>query len=525
MATEKRQIQFHSSMNKDKRNANFAYLRKNVLNESTPGLYPSKDYYLEEPHTGVNSAWDLLDVIGSDKADPNLGGNFDIKAIYDAGSDVRFFNLGSSSESNTALTGKSVLATAFGVDGIYVLCNDKKVYRPNHSNSNTPEIGDLLGNSLGIEVGGFDGLRYWWAGNNGIWRQLPGEDGVQVMDTVGFEFTKMDFYRDYMVLFAQRNGKDVYVLFWDKQNTVAFTKRIIIRNAQLLAGGVVDGVLMCVYSVGDTTNAKEYEGKIVVSAFDGENFKELNSIKAGREQVSITDTGLNGSSMDTGNEVMLFTVDDNERASKNPDLYQNYVYKVRNNGAIEVETLPATNGSANYANLARVFYNFNLVSVGSSGSEPAKIYINDETNRDFDDYEGYSTTEYITNFLNNPFNYHRLEGLSFAFEKFFKNTDNPSAPNGPEKMEVYCRTSERESFTLIGEITPALVIANVDTRQDPTVAATEIPVKKQIYQFTKRADGTTLPEYNEIQFKLKLFNGFSLIGAWYEYSYITRNIL
>jgi len=528
MATEKKEIQFHKSMNIDKRNRNFAYLRKNVLNESTPGLYPSIDYYLTEPSgSPIDSTWTLIDVIGSDKRDPDQGADFDIKLIYeDNDNDTRFFNLGSNAESNTELTNIAVKATAFGIDGVYVFTSDAgKVYRVNHTSSSTPLIGTLDGNSLSVEIGGFDGLRYWWAGSGGIWRQLPGANAFNVFSNPGVTFEKMDFYRDFMVLFGQQRGPDFYIYFWDKQNTVAFSKRIIIKNATFLSGGVVDGVLMCVYSVGNSTNAKEYEGKIVVSAFDGEGFKEINSIKGGRENVSIPTKSIKGTTMDTGNQVMLFAVDNNDREAKNPDLYNNFVYKVRNNGQIEVEMLPITNVATNYASVARVFYNFNLIGVARGTGTLPKIYINDEQNTEWDDYRGYSQTEYITEFFENSYNYHALCGLSITFEKLFKNGDAPVPPNGPELFEVYYRTSERLAFTLLGTITPAKVIANVNTRQDPAVVATEIPLNMQTYQFIKHDDGTPLPEYNEIQFKFKSLNGFSAISAWREYSYLTRNIL
>lgn len=91
-----------------------------------------------------------------------------------------------------------------------------------------------------------------------------------------------------------------------------------------------------------------------------------------------------------------------------------------------------------------------------------------------------------------------------------------------ETLQLYYRTSDREDWTLLGEVTAEKVIANVNKRIDQT---TTIPVPEQRYQITKMPDGSALPEFNEIQFKFKSLHGFSVIGAWFEYSYITRNVL
>lgn len=91
-----------------------------------------------------------------------------------------------------------------------------------------------------------------------------------------------------------------------------------------------------------------------------------------------------------------------------------------------------------------------------------------------------------------------------------------------EKLEIYYRISDRLGWTLLGEVTAEKVIANVNKRIDQTNI---IPVPEQRYQITKMPDLTALPEFNEIQFKFISKNGFSVIGAWFEYSYITRNVI
>lgn len=91
-----------------------------------------------------------------------------------------------------------------------------------------------------------------------------------------------------------------------------------------------------------------------------------------------------------------------------------------------------------------------------------------------------------------------------------------------ERAEIYYRTSDRVDWTLLGTITATKVVDNVNKR----VPDTGIPVREQRYQFVKfDSENAPLPEFNEIQWKFKLFNGMSIIGAWMEYSYITRNTL
>lgn len=89
-----------------------------------------------------------------------------------------------------------------------------------------------------------------------------------------------------------------------------------------------------------------------------------------------------------------------------------------------------------------------------------------------------------------------------------------------EKVEIYYRISDRLDWNLLGTVTAQTVIDNVNKRIDQS---TTIPVIEQRYQFTKLPNLDALPEFNEIQFKFKLFNGMSLIKAWFEYDYITRN--
>lgn len=96
--------------------------------------------------------------------------------------------------------------------------------------------------------------------------------------------------------------------------------------------------------------------------------------------------------------------------------------------------------------------------------------------------------------------------------------------NDPQ-LDVYFRTSERDPFVFLGTITPDAVRANVNARREYPVDTSEQGVPEQTFQFTKMPDGSALPEFNEIQFKLVSKRGFSVMAAWFSYSYITRNTL
>lgn len=97
--------------------------------------------------------------------------------------------------------------------------------------------------------------------------------------------------------------------------------------------------------------------------------------------------------------------------------------------------------------------------------------------------------------------------------------------NNDPQLDIYYRISERDDFTFLGSITPDLVRANVNARRDYPENTESEGVPEQIYQFTKLSDGSPLPEFNEIQFKFVSRRGFSVMAAWFSYSYLTRNTL
>lgn len=511
MSDVKREINFADSMHIDKRNADFAYLRKNCFKARTKGLYPAQDFYQEQPDD-LTSSEDIEDILGSEESP------FDIKVITTDGTNLNFNNLGSNSSSNTQLTNKGYECGAFGDDGVHIVCDDEHIYKVQHANSNTTDQGALPAGAGTPHLAGFDGLYYWYVSSDEICKQLGSAAATIAFNDVGLSARFMDFYNDQMVLFAEEAGS-IIVLFWDKSDTDLFEKRIVIKNARLIAGGVVNGKLMLIKSVGNTSNAKEQNGEIVITIYDGEKFQRVNSIKAGDDVVSYEAT----TGVGVGSEVMAFSITGNVN-THNTDLYKDYVYKVYDDGAIEVLFSPDTTTYGD-VHIVRIFYNY--MCIAQRGANTPIIWINEETDEDYQDYEDYLTTEYITNFLNNPYNDHQMDGFMVAFEKIFEQTDTGASPQTGEELDVYFRVSERDSWTLLMNVTAQKVKEQINQFRDDSVAyaSDTTGMHEQRYSVTKLPDESPLPEFNEIQFKFVSKRGFSIIGAWYGYTYLSRNEL
>lgn len=436
MSDVKQEIVFHETMTANKRSAS-AYLRKNVLKALTPGLYPARDFYQSAPFS-LESGHDIENILGSDRD------GYDIKVITSSGSTTNFYDLGSTIQSNDPTTHSAYRAAAFGNDGVYAAFLDGTVHRVNHDDFNTPEVGDY-GSSWDIELGAYDGLNYWWLGPSAIYSQLPEADPIQRFNSViPGDIKGADFYNNYMVIFTQV-GRNLVVNFWDKLDNSLFYKRITIKNATFIAGGVVDGSLMLIYAVGTSGNPKELQGELKITRFDGENFLKLNTIKCSADVETIDGSSTRQISYDTGSEILLFAVTDNI-STHNEELYQNYIYKVRSNGAIEVQEKPRTTGvSQDRASIVRVFYDFNLYTVNS----PWKIYINQTGEETFEEYNTYRSTEYITEFFGNPYGFHRLDALNIAFERMYQVAEPEDGPFPGEDGVLNYEDVDDTSLTLL----------------------------------------------------------------------------
>ena len=511
----KRQIQFYDSMTENKRADSFAYLRRNILSTSSFGLYPARDFLEVTPTLSYDD--DIIDILGT---------NDEQKIIVERSGGYDFYEVGRSGTQNTSYGGSDIIATALGNQEanplFFVDEVDDKVFSVNFSNSSTPEVATFP-STAGVGIGGFDGLYYWWVGEK-IWRQLGDDTPELMMSITGFrssEIKFLAFYNSQMVLYTQQ-GDDTVVYFWDKKSSTFVLSRITYPKANVIGGAVIDGLPLLVKSSGVAGNQKEKIGEMSVLGYNGTDFIKLNSIRTGQTLLQVAPGGLNGASCRANEEYMVLSVDDNDNTDANEDLYQNYIYKIWKDGRIEVLTLPVENSVArNYANVVNIFSDKLVYSVMAIDTVPSKVYVQQDYYEDYDEYRDFTESTYITNFIANPYNYHKLSAVSVTFEKLFKG--GGVDPAVPEQLDLYCRVSEREDWTLLGEITAQKVIDNVNLRLDPTTNDTTVPVREQRYQITKLPDGTSLPEFNEIQFKFHSKNGFSVIGAWFEYDYITRN--
>lgn len=413
--SEKKEIIFNTSMTADKRNSEFAYLRKNAFDSRSKGFYPSVDFTRELPDVILDTD-DIVDILGSEES-ASGGTSYDIKVIVERGSDLRFYNLGSNSTSNTGLTGVDYECGTFGNDGVHICVDGDKLYKVQHVNSNTTAVGVTTG--AFPDIAGFDGLYYWWLSSNEIYKQVGSASPTLAFNNLGIEPRFVDFLNDQMIIFYEIAG-GVGVLFWDKSDMDLFDKRIFVPNCKLIAGGVVNGRLMLVTGVGNSSNTKEKNGEIVVSGFDGEKFVQMNSIRAGQRDAQYEEqTGVG-----IGSNSMVFSISDNTNSSQ-PDLYENYMYRVKSDGSLEVVWLPDEDLYGE-AHIVRVFYNFVLFATRGEGAVAPRIYTNEAVGTGYDHYEDYvGETTYITNFLQEPYNRHKLMGVSVAFEKLFKNLDNP----------------------------------------------------------------------------------------------------
>lgn len=499
-------------MTENKRADGFAYLRRNILNTESFGLYPQADFVRVEPD-GLAATDTILDIIGWKNEQ---------KIIVEGESAFTFYQVGSNSKSNDDYSGSDIVATALGnkeTNPLYFVDDvDDKVYSANFTNSTIAEIATFP-STAGVGIGGFDGLYYWWMGDR-FWRQLGGGTPELMFSPSGFRSSEtkfLGFYNEQMIIYTQQD-EDVVIYFWDKKSSTFFNRRITLPKTKLIAGAVIDGLPMLVKSVGVAGNQKEKIGELVVMAYNGSEFVRLNAIRTGQRSLSIPGGGLNGTTCRANSEYMVFSVKDND-LSENTDLYNNYIYRVWRDGRIEALTLPVQNSSVrNYAGAVNIFSQNIVYAVENIGAEPSKVYTQQDWYEENNHYDNFSESQYVTNFLTNSYNRKVLTAVSVSFEKLFR---NGSGTGGVEQLDLYCRVSEKDAWTLLGEVTAQKVIDNANLRLDPTLAGTP-PMLQQRYQITKLPNGNALPEFNEIQFKFHSKNGFSVIGAWFEYDYLTR---
>ena len=130
---------------------------------------------------------------------------------------------------------------------IYIATDGNEVVSPLYQNSNTVTIATLPKNSV-VDVGGFDGLYYWWIGDK-IWRQLAGSSTIElIMDGTGLKSPYfLDFYKDYSIIYDQTHSTasdgtySTIVYSTTKMNSTSLAKDCL-KTKELLAGRVLDNL-------------------------------------------------------------------------------------------------------------------------------------------------------------------------------------------------------------------------------------------------------------------------------------------
>lgn len=481
--TIKKEIKFNSSMNVDKRNEDFAYLRLNCANVGTRGLYGGKDF----SDDGVDFTTDetIVDIIGYTYDDPFI--------ITEDGSTINVYD----GISNTPIDSGSyfVDAMADGNDGVHFVDeSSRKVYRIRKGVAGIIADAGAFPSFPAVDIGTFDGLYYWWIGGK-IWRQLEDDNPELIMSSSGIDSPRFAVpYRDYIVIFSQKTSSQdsqsywqpIEVFFHDKKNTTLFSKRIQASGSTLLGAGVIKDRLFMIYNRPTYLNVNELASEIVVSAFDGEKFVEMNTILGGRERLSIPNSYLAGTTCRWNDEFIIFSVDNNDRNYiRHQDLTKNYLYRVYYDGRIEALAEPFLTNSRNYASVVQINSDGIYYGLDTQSSTPTKVLMNNSNQTsDINNFFEFSSTKYITNFYCNPYNTHHLDGISFTFEKIL---DNSSASYPDPELNIFYRISDRDNWTLLSNITYQDIINNVDKRITMTPSTT-VPLPEQRYQIVKQQD-------------------------------------
>jgi hypothetical protein len=234
----------------------------------------------------------------------------------------------------------------------------------------------------------------------------------------------------------------VEILFWDinEDDRDKYQKRIIENNCKFIGGGTVDGTLMFIKSVGNTTNAKEKAGEIISTAFDGEKFNYLNSIKAGERDVAVAN---DEQTQSIGNNIMVVALSSNDD-SHNNTLYKNWLLKFKSDGTIETILDPEDIKSGTKIKAVNVEYDYISILVKKdnpiSGNPGFHFMSNHDTNENYDDYNDFKESQYVTEFLNDNQNIHQLKSFGVSFEKLFEQLSD----NVGERLFIDFKTSERD---------------------------------------------------------------------------------
>lgn len=485
---EYREILFSKTMALDKRNPNAAYLIKNV-NSGQQGFYPANEF--------VN---DITLAVGETivYADANI-------IISNTGTDTKIYN-GSGSLKDT-IVGSEANDVVLGNDHYHLIADDKTIYKVSATTSWSGNYYLNIGTTATeCDIAVFDGLHYFYLDDTYIYKQLKSVAHTTAFDGLSGTPEFVDFIGEQMY-WSNRVGLNCNIYFWSKEDPSIADKSILEKNMRPLGLGTVDGTVVLVKGIGDRTNSKEKKGRIVVSNYDGENFVEINSIKAGDEQIAV------GGKIGIGNGIMTIPIVGNDD-SHNTTLYHDWLLKIYSDGRIQtLDYNDTVSIDGSFVDYDTVFY----------WIENA-LYSNADDSDNYDDYDDYRKSEYITNLLHNSSNTHEFAAIGVSFEKLFEQL----ATNVGERLYIDFRASERDEWTLLHEVNVEKVKNYVADKYTQSLINAEynsdvLGMSRQAYVITKMPDGSELPRFNEFQFRLRSWQGFSVIKMWYYYNYLIRN--
>lgn len=509
----RKRIPFNKSMRSDKRDERFAYWRQNALNTLTEGLYPSKDYMVKKI-LAQSSYYYIEDIVES------LDGYTTLLFTSGTGASSWYFWNYSNLANYIGSVDARLLGVVAGGDGIYTVHNDLignsvvgKATTEGWNIISSFPTNEITHNTIGIWDS--ESSLYWWVNQNGIWKQQINSAPVKVHNAIGGTIMGACLYQGYIALLVNAWGqRNFSVLFWDKAtgDVDLFDNKINIINANPFAIANLSGKLTVVYAIGNTRNQKEFFGEMIVGQFDGYKFTTINTWFSNNYRAQVFDFGTCGASYGVGSDVIIMPcVTTMHKTSIHT---KGTFIKISSEGEVEVEK--SFNDISTYPFKARVLFSRNALIYKDGTNNYVADNLEDYNDYKFNKYKDYTSTEYITNFLENPYDVKKLNAFSITFEKLFKNTEGYG---GEEEVSIYYRTSDREDFILLGTITADDVINNTNKEAEMTGS---VPVLQQRYDISQMPDGSSLPSFSEIQFYFKLKNGMSLIDAFYEYENITH---
>lgn len=498
--SEYQPIEFHSTITGNKRKG--AYVRKNLMQSEDGRLVPLIDFN-EIYFAGVDSIIGNANFLYRDYifVKNDTTGNYEVWR-YVSGYSATLIGT----------TANKVVSASDDFDGIKVLTSDGELY--SIVNTTITLIDDLSGTDYDAKIT-FDGVNHFVYFNNDVYRQVGNTTfGTSIFSFFG-DLKSVEGDENYQILFI-KSYSGVQACFWDKASSTDFSKIVEVKNTVFGASGLVDGKLILAHSIGNTTNSKEKMGEMKISIFNGERFKKVVSFKTGDKDVNVKD-------FSSGNGVLIFSLADGSD-SHNTELFRDWLVKfnVKNN-ALEFLSDPNELRAGREVDKISVGYNYQNILINDSGK--VYLFVNNDDGDNYDNYDSYKNASYTTEFFQDPSMIYSGEAFEVTIEKPFEQLSE--SKNVGEYLEIYYRTSERDGFTLLKQITVKdLKDVEADLynqeKKDDEYYDDNKGLSIQEFTFKLNDELKPFPRWNELQLGFKLFNGATVLRAGYWYNRIKR---